>query len=341
MGGGSAAVIEEELAHVLQSIYTPETYRPYYDEGYCLSQNVTYHHRVDNPDSFNSCSVPLKGADAFLFASLALVLGSACTGKLSLVFVLIIGRHPARAPPLPRAYRSCGLGGRAPPSPSRAPPPPRCAGCLFGIANYEANLLQLSNAISLWLGIQPPDIFFYAFLPPLLVDAALRLDFYIFKKIWVHIVVVAYVMVIINAAILTPFILSALGFANRGWDWVHGAIFASMLAPTDAVAVTAMLKAGAPGRPGEACAWSGARRRRCGWAGRSRHLTGRLCCSPRFAGGGPEGMVVFMEGEALLNDASAVTLYIIFMGIMESYPPGTVLPTVTSLIPSIIKQIAT
>ena len=60
--------------------------------------------------------------------------------------------------------------------PSRAnrpfPPPPR----------------QVSNAISLWLGIQSPDLFFYAFLPPLLMDAALRLDFYLFKKIWPHMV---------------------------------------------------------------------------------------------------------------------------------------------------------
>lgn len=39
------------------------------------------------------------------------------------------------------------------------------------------------------------DIFFYAFLPPLLTDAAMRLDFYIFKKIWPHIVLMAYVMV--------------------------------------------------------------------------------------------------------------------------------------------------
>ena len=55
-------------------------------------------------------------------------------------------------------------------------------GGVLGILNYEVNLLRLSNAVSLWLGIQPPDIFFYAFLPPLLVDAALRLDWYIFKK---------------------------------------------------------------------------------------------------------------------------------------------------------------
>lgn len=44
------------------------------------------------------------------------------------------------------------------------------------------NLYRLGNAISLWLGIQPPDLFFYAFLPPLLVDAALRLDWFVFTK---------------------------------------------------------------------------------------------------------------------------------------------------------------
>ena len=49
--------------------------------------------------------------------------------------------------------------------------------------NYEVNLYRLSNAISLWLGIQPPDLFFYAFLPPLLVDAALRLDWFVFTKV--------------------------------------------------------------------------------------------------------------------------------------------------------------
>jgi NhaP-type Na+/H+ or K+/H+ antiporter len=76
-------------------------------------------------------------------------------------------------------------------------------------------------------------------------------------------------MVLINAAVLAPFILFVLGFSSRGWDWIHAAILAAMLAPTDAVAVTAILK----------------------------------------AGGGPENMVVLMEGEALLNDASAVTLY--------------------------------
>ena len=93
------------------------------------------------------------------------------------------------------------------------------------------------------------------------------------RQISVHIVVLAYVMVIVNALVLTPFILFGLGFAGRGMDWVHGAILAAMLAPTDAVAVTALLK----------------------------------------AGGGPELIVTLMEGEALFNDASGVTLYVVFM----------------------------
>lgn len=39
---------------------------------------------------------------------------------------------------------------------------PPGAGGIFGIVNYEANLGRVSNSISLWLGVQPPEIFFYA-----------------------------------------------------------------------------------------------------------------------------------------------------------------------------------
>lgn len=56
--------------------------------------------------------------------------------------------------------------------------------------------------------------------------------------------VLAYLMVILNTLVLTPFVLYALGFSGRGMDWAHGALFAAMLAPTDAVSVTALLKAG-------------------------------------------------------------------------------------------------
>lgn len=60
----------------------------------------------------------------------------------------------------------------------------------------------------------------------------------------VHAVMMAFVMVVVSALILTPLILFLLGFAGRGWSWVHGALFASMIAPTDALAAAAILKTG-------------------------------------------------------------------------------------------------
>jgi hypothetical protein len=95
-----------------------------------------------------------------------------------------------------------------------------------GAINYYVNLLQISNSVSLWLRISPPDLFFYAVswcsfvlpsispathsdgcnwdtgilcqrgsqlppssaafmqcLPPLLVDSALRIDLFMFRKV--------------------------------------------------------------------------------------------------------------------------------------------------------------
>ena len=68
-------------------------------------------------------------------------------------------------------------------TPSHAYFPPSAAGGILGAVNNWANLGEISNSIAIWLGISPPDIFFYAFLPPLGVDAALRLDFFMFSKV--------------------------------------------------------------------------------------------------------------------------------------------------------------
>ena len=40
--------------------------------------------------------------------------------------------------------------------------------------------------MSLWLNIEPYELFFYVFLPPLLLDAAVKLDFFLFKKVQLH-----------------------------------------------------------------------------------------------------------------------------------------------------------
>ena len=96
-------------------------------------------------ESFNFCSVPLEGVDGILCAGLAVLFFALFSGKLSLIGVLV-------------------------------------AGGVLGAINYYAALGRLSNSISIWLGIQPPDLFLYLLLPPLLADAALRIRFTLFKK---------------------------------------------------------------------------------------------------------------------------------------------------------------
>lgn len=108
---------------------------------------ATYTHRIDNPESNNFCLVPDSGPDAFLFAGLAVL--AACflqASNMSSVLVLLAGA------------------------------------ALEGLV-FPFNLGRLGNAVTLWLGISPPELFFYAFLPPLLVSSALQLDFFIFKKV--------------------------------------------------------------------------------------------------------------------------------------------------------------
>ena len=55
-------------------------------------------------------------------------------------------------------------------------------GVLQGLL-FPWNLGRLGNSVALWLNIEPYELFFYVFLPPLLLDAAVKLDFFLFKKV--------------------------------------------------------------------------------------------------------------------------------------------------------------
>lgn len=59
---------------------------------------------------------------------------------------------------------------------------PAAGGVLQGIL-FPLNLGRLGNSVALWLNIEPYELFFYVFLPPLLLDAAVKLDFFLFKKV--------------------------------------------------------------------------------------------------------------------------------------------------------------
>ena len=59
------------------------------------------------------------------------------------------------------------------------------AGGLMQLVSAAVNVRYLGNAIALWLSMTPADLFLYVFLPPLLLDSAVRVDYFIFKKVWI------------------------------------------------------------------------------------------------------------------------------------------------------------
>ena len=246
------------------SIYGFQNYPASWSNVICNLLNVTLQNRVNLEVELNFCKVPTRGADAFLAMSIGLLAACLLIGKFATVYILITG-------------------------------------VALGVLNYYVNLLELGNAIAIWLSFRPGDLFLYAFLPPLIVDSALNIEMYMFKKVFVHSIMMAVVMVILTAIILTPIILFVLGFENQDWFWVYGAIFAAIIAPTDAIAVSSVLK--------------------------KAH--------------GPPILTAILEGESLLNDASGITLFEVFLEIIADIVEGdsTTVPSVWSVIPTIIKNI--
>lgn len=59
-----------------------------------------------------------------------------------------------------------------------------CKGAACEILTYRINLGHFSNSVALWIGMQPSEIFFYTMLPPLLLDSAVRIDYFVFKKVF-------------------------------------------------------------------------------------------------------------------------------------------------------------
>ena len=79
------------------------------------------------------------------------------------------------------------------------------------------------------------------------------------------------------AVIMTPLLLYAFDLRASGWHWSHAALFTCMIASTDAVAVTAVLK----------------------------------------KANGPETLAVLMEGESLFNDATSIVLFEVCLRMLQ------------------------
>ena len=60
-----------------------------------------------------------------------------------------------------------------------------------------------------------------------------------------HVLTFAFLMVIASTAVMTPILLYIFDLRSTGWLWQHAALFSAMIAPTDAVSVSSVLKKGA------------------------------------------------------------------------------------------------
>eukprot|EP00878_Enallax_costatus_P002544 GHUV01002726.1.p1 GENE.GHUV01002726.1~~GHUV01002726.1.p1 ORF type:complete len:958 (+),score=224.31 GHUV01002726.1:205-3078(+) len=209
-------------------------------ELFCYTQNVSYSHRVDNRGSYDWCIVPNSSYDVVLFGGLAVVLACLLQGKLNTLMVLV-------------------------------------AGAVIMAIAWPVNLGALGNSLAIWLGISPWQLFFYVFLPPLLLDAGVRIDWYLFRKSVVQVFTLAFLVVGATCVAMIPIMLYILDLQKYGWNWIEACMFGAMIASTDAVAIVSIMK----------------------------------------TSGGPRRLRVMLEGESLLNDASGLTLFEIFFHILE------------------------
>ncbi|KAK9866895.1 hypothetical protein WJX84_006646 [Apatococcus fuscideae] len=210
-----------------------------------LCRNATYDNPVQDPGNFNWCVIPNSGEDAILFAGIAVAASCVVFGRFSTLFVLFLGG-------------------------------------MYEVICLIFNLGRVTNALALWLGAEPAELLFYVFLPPLLLESAVRINFYLFKKMAAAIFTYAFLLVIISTLAMIPIMLYIFNLRNLGWMWQDAGLFAAMVASTDAVAVAALLK----------------------------------------KGGGPEDIVTLMEGESLLNDATAISLFQVFFTMVKNLHPS-------------------
>eukprot|EP00798_Chlamydomonas_sp_ICE-L_P030884 gene30884-35932_t len=104
-----------------------------------------------------------------------------------------------------------------------------------------------------------------------------------------------------------PAMLWMIGLASQGWTWVHVALFSSIVAVTDAVAVAAILKScGAPEELGALLEGESLFNDASGIVFFVAVAASLKSC------GAPEELGALLEGESLFNDTSGIVFFEIF-----------------------------
>ncbi|KAK4537664.1 hypothetical protein CDCA_CDCA13G3689 [Cyanidium caldarium] len=108
-------------------------------------------------------------------------------------------------------------------------------GGVLGVAGCYLNLAQLSASLRYWVDVSSPEILFYALLPPLIVEAALSIDWWTVSHLFPQVFALSMLLVIIDAALLATF--TTYVFTDSPWSFNAGWMFGALISPTDVLAV--------------------------------------------------------------------------------------------------------
>ena len=98
--------------------------------------------------------------------------------------------------------------------------------------------------------MNPPELLFYALLPVLLFDAAMRVQWFYFRKTFIAIMIFAFVLVVLNTLLTGLFmkyvvikLAIMIGVVPlKSWQLMNGFTFGAILGSTDPVAVISFME---------------------------------------------------------------------------------------------------
>ena len=153
----------------------------------------------------------------------------------------------------------------------------------INIGSFSLDIGFLGNSLG-WAGTIDPHLIFYIFLPTLIFEAAFAMDLHTFKKSAANAFLLAVPGIILALLLTGAFVMfiSYTGYGFSGWGWALALLFGTVVSATDPVAVVSLLK--------------------------------ELGASKKLG--------TLIEGESLLNDGTAIVLFIVFLAVVTGDGTG-------------------
>ncbi len=153
----------------------------------------------------------------------------------------------------------------------------------FSIGSLNMNLDFLGESLK-WAGNIDPHLILFVFLPTLIYEAAYAIDIHTFKKTSANAFLLAVPGILIALFLTGAFVMliKLFGWGFSTWGWTMALLFGAVVSATDPVAVVSLLK--------------------------------ELGASKKLG--------TLIEGESLLNDGTAIVLFMVFLAALTGEGAG-------------------